>query len=108
MWVVCCELCRETLVSRSAESWRRRGGELSERRAWPEDGVVPCAACRKTLPHELHGRAEAIDGAKAMRLVGFVFAMRRCCTGGIAGFLARKELARVLGSCAASCAVRPS
>ena len=41
--------------------------ELSERRAWLEDGLVPCAACRKTLPHELHGRAEAIGGAKAAR-----------------------------------------
>ena len=47
--------------------------ELSERRAGLEDGVVRCAACRKTLPHELHARAEAIDGAKAVRHVGFVF-----------------------------------
>ena len=47
--------------------------ELSERRAWLEDGFVPCAACRKTLPHELHGRAEAIDGAEAVRHAGFVF-----------------------------------
>ena len=46
---------------------------MSERRAWLEDGFVPRAACRKTLPHELHGRAEAIDGAKAVRHVGFVF-----------------------------------
>ena len=46
---------------------------MSERRAWLEDGFVPCAACRKTLPHELHGRAEAIDGAKAVRHAGFVF-----------------------------------
>ena len=82
--------------------------ELSERRAWLEDGLVPYAACRKTLPHELHGRAEAIDGAKAVRHVGFVVCMRRSWTRGIAGLLAQQEFDRVCESCAARSAVRPS
>ena len=60
-------------VIRSAESWRRRGGELSERHAWLADGVVPRAPCRETLPHGREDRAEASDRATAVRHVGVVF-----------------------------------
>ena len=65
----------ETVVSWSAESWRRRGAELSERRAWPEDGVVLRATCCETLPNGRHDRAEASDRATAVRLVGVVFSL---------------------------------
>ena len=60
----------ETVVSWSAESWRRRGAELSERRAWPEDGVALRATCCETLPNGRHDRAEA-----AVRHFGVVFSL---------------------------------